>query len=869
MNADAQSNPRNRCVADARSLDWQVRATLNKGWLQVAIFALSLGSLVPATAFGQTAPAPAPDANDKREEIVVEGVPPAENIMPTARPTASVYGLDLGVMETPRNTTILSKEQLQAVNIQDPRSFSYLTSSSYTDSAFGGPNVPRIRGQYADVFYNGMRSSFTSTGYGAPLSFNSIETINITKGPASVIAGPGPGVGGSADFITKRPEMSEFTGEGEFTFDTLGARRWTFDVGGPIIANELGYRVSYSGEDSDSYFTTHFKDQQSLYAAVSWLPNDDYSIDFNTEGVYSNYEEDVGVNRVNQQLIDNGTYLTGVPIQGVQATAPGGGPSPYAIIFGGAPPYGVGSRGNPFSPAYGILTEYILGKPVQLNDKITIDETPGTSAHSFVYNAQAIQKYHFNDDFTLENNTFFDYENRDNQAMYYYADSARNTFSIESKTQLDMKYDLPITGGDDGFALKNNTVVGGTIRYAHVNYIGNFNNEDVGVYDLSKNPNTWFFAPSAQIFGDAYPYSSADQRIQYGVPGRDTTDAGNTAVSDTIDLGFFIENKTQVTDQLSLVFGGRLDLVQNNAHDPLGPDILNGLPRDHSTAWYGLGNANFSPVYQFAPWGSFYLTYDYAQNVSGAGGDGALGTFGQVPDKTLLQQTSRLYEAGLKFNLLNKSLFISTAAFSQQRLVPSGQGNASTSLARLTGLEAEVNYQPERHFFATASYSYLRTRLDTSTGFYNYPAQPGLNVDGAGLFAVWAPDQHFNDPGIPQHVFNFLGNYRFDSGLGFRFGVQVTGPFDTTTSGYIDVADSLFVPQSVVKAHGYFQSPRVPWQYTMNAAVYYDTGPYEFKLAIYNLTDQQNWEGSSPFYGNDFIVHSDPIDAEFTVKVTF
>ena len=109
-----------------------------------------------------------------------------------------------------------SKEQLQAVNIQDPRSFSYLTSSSYTDSAFGGPNVPRIRGQYADVFYNGMRSSFTSTGYGAPLSFNSIETINITKGPASVIAGPGPGVGGSADFITKRPEMSEFAGEGEF-----------------------------------------------------------------------------------------------------------------------------------------------------------------------------------------------------------------------------------------------------------------------------------------------------------------------------------------------------------------------------------------------------------------------------------------------------------------------------------------------------------------------------------------------------------------------------------------------------------------------------------------------------------------------------
>src|SRR6202034_4909759 len=156
---------------------------------------------------------------------------------------------------------------------------------------------------------------------------------------------------------------------------------------------------------------------------------------------------------------------------------------------------------------------------------------------------------------------------------------------------------------------------------------------------------------------------------------------------DTIDLGFFIENKTQIIDELSLVFGGRLDLVQNNAHDPLGPDILNGLPRDHSTAWYGLGNANFSPVYQFAPWGSFYLTYDYAQNVSGAGGDGTVGTYGQVPDKTLLQQTSRLYEAGLKFNLLNNSLFISTAAFSQQRLVPRGKGKPSKTLPRQTAFK--------------------------------------------------------------------------------------------------------------------------------------------------------------------------------------
>ncbi len=803
-----------------------------------------------------------------REEIVVTGVPPEENIMPTTRTETSIYGLDLNVMDTPRNTTMLSKEQLQAVNIQDPRSFSYLTSSSYTDSAFGGPNVPRIRGQYGDVFYNGMRASFTSTGYGAPLSFNSIETINITKGPASVIAGPGAGVGGSADFITKRPQMSAFAGQADFSFDTVGRRRWDLDVGGPIIPGELAYRVSYGGEDSDSYFTSHYLDQHSLYAAATWLPSDAYSIDFNTEAVLSNYEENVGVNHVNQTLIDSGQYLRGTPIQGVQTTGPFYGQSAYALIFG-TPSYGVGSPGNPFSPAYSILTEYVLGHPVKIDPKITIDETPGTSAHSFVYNAQLIQKYKFNDDVDLENNTFFDYENRDNQAMYYYADSAKDTFTIESKTQLHFKVDESLTR-DDSLTFNNDVVVGGTIRYAHVNYIGNFSNENVGVYDLTTNPDLWYFSPSVQSYANAFPYTSADGRTQYGVPGRDSTDGGNTVISDLTDLGVFIEDRVELTPELSVLFGGRGDFVQNDAKDPLGgPGLFNGLPDQHSTGWYGLGNANFSPVYQFAPWGSFYITYDYAQNVSGSAGDGAVGTYGQVPDKQLLQQTSRLYEAGLKFNLLNNTLFIGTALFNQERLVPVGLTGAVTSKAKITGFEAEVNYQPERHFFATASYSYLRTRLDTAPYFYNYPAQTGLNVDGAGLFAVFLPGQHFADPGIPEHVFNFLGNYRFDSGLGLRLGVQVTGPFDTTTSGWLDLNNSLYVPNSIVANGGYYRSPRIPWQYTINATVFYDLDPYEFRLSIYNLTDQNNWEGSNPSYGNDFIVHSDPIDAEFSMRVKF
>jgi hypothetical protein len=115
------------------------------------------------------------------DEIVVNGIKRGELILPTQVSSSSAYGLNLNVMDTPRNNTLLSKAQLDALNIQNPGGFSYLTSSSYSDASFGQPNVPRIRGQYADMFFNGMRDSFTLNGYGAPISFNSVETIDIIK----------------------------------------------------------------------------------------------------------------------------------------------------------------------------------------------------------------------------------------------------------------------------------------------------------------------------------------------------------------------------------------------------------------------------------------------------------------------------------------------------------------------------------------------------------------------------------------------------------------------------------------------------------------------------------------------------------------
>ncbi len=767
------------------------------------------------------------------EEIVVSGVPINKSVLPTIINSKSIYGLDLNVMDTPRNNTILTHAQLDALNVQDPHEFSYLTSSAYTDAAFGVPDVPRIRGQYADVFFNGMRDSFTANGYGAPLSFNSIDTLDIVKGPASVQAGPGQGVGGAVDISTKLPNFSEFKGNTSIEFDTINHRRWTLDVGGPIGDGKLAYRISYAGEESGSYYNSQYFHEQAVYGVVVAHPNDNVTVQFNSELSIQDFTENDGVNRVNQQLINNGTYLTGGPA-------------------------------GPIAPG---LTPVLLSKTgVPLSDKIDVDEAPGDGAKAYRYNAELINTYQITDNLSLVNNTFFDYINRENQVQEYFADAAENSYTIESKTDIEGKFSTPMLG----LPLDSSFNAGFTYRFAHVLDYQDYATEPVLIYDLTGNPNTFAYPANLQYLGDAVPYKTSLGRIQYAVPGRDYNQLNATIDSNLNDLAVFFEHRIQIVPQLSLLYGLRGDIVQLNDSDPLGGAyyVENGFPQSQSTGWYGLGNANASLVYAYAPWGTVYGTTNYAQYVDPNSNDGGVGLYGTTPG-AVLQQITRLYEAGAKFNLLQKTLFISSALFDQQRSVPTGPTGNIPSFAHIHGFEAEANYQPNKHFYATASYSNISTVLDTPSSFYDYPAQPGLNITGAGNYAVFTPNQKFEDPGLPTETFNFLLNYRVDSGWGFQTSFQLTSPIQVTQSGRLDLAESEYVPASIVANGGTYKSPVIPWQYTLNAAIYYDFGRYQIKLSGYNITDQHNLINDYAYYGNDFITRVTPASVDLTLKARF
>ena len=85
-------------------------------------------------------------ADTDADRVIVTDVPIEESVLPTTRPYTSAFGLDDNILDVPRNVTVISREQLDSIDISSVRDFDKLTSSSYTPSNFGAPSNPSIRG---------------------------------------------------------------------------------------------------------------------------------------------------------------------------------------------------------------------------------------------------------------------------------------------------------------------------------------------------------------------------------------------------------------------------------------------------------------------------------------------------------------------------------------------------------------------------------------------------------------------------------------------------------------------------------------------------------------------------------------------------
>jgi iron complex outermembrane receptor protein len=242
------------------------------------------------------------------EEIVVTGSLgslPGEDVQ--------IFGFGKSLLETPRSASTISDEQLERFNITDIDELVAFAPGTFTQSFFGVAGSLDVRGTAGETYFRGVRRIDNPGNYPTPIGAS--DRIDIVRGPASPIYGPAK-IGGYLNFNPKssRAESGDYLSEttGAVSYETGSWNRnvATAEIGGPIN-DRMGYYVYGEVEDSDSFYDNTETKQNILQAAFDVDLSD--KLVMKLGGMYHDYDGNqvAGWNRLTQDLIDNGTYITG------------------------------------------------------------------------------------------------------------------------------------------------------------------------------------------------------------------------------------------------------------------------------------------------------------------------------------------------------------------------------------------------------------------------------------------------------------------------------------------------------------------------------------------------------------------------------
>jgi len=194
---------------------------------------------------------------------------------PLNQPAATGSNLGLTPMQTPASVDVISREQiesrgdasvLQAITRAPGISAmphpgngnSALSSRGFTDSA----SVMRL--------YDGLRQ-YGGVGVTFPFDTWSVQSIEVLRGPASVIYGDGA-IGGVVNVIPKKPTRGPIENEIQATLGTQDTARLGLGSGG-ALSDTLSYRLDLSGNYTDGWVDRGQSGDATFSGALRWDPS--------------------------------------------------------------------------------------------------------------------------------------------------------------------------------------------------------------------------------------------------------------------------------------------------------------------------------------------------------------------------------------------------------------------------------------------------------------------------------------------------------------------------------------------------------------------------------------------------------------------
>lgn len=781
-----------------------------------AYLALSLATILntPLVAFA----AEKTQVKDSIEHIEVAGqVIKSQGLSVKNETIDGPFGDNLALQDIARSVTPISSELIEQLNITTLQDVLAVSPNTYSASGFGAPSLPTIRGQLGELFQDGTRRQAGNNGFGVPLSFNSVEQIDVVKGAPPVLFGSSQRNGGFVNLQSKVASTDESKGKA-----SLSAGRWDqysaqIDYTAPIIKDKVGFRVSYEHLDHGSYYDYSGTKSDSLFAALRILPDDKSTWDINFELYQVEFTDNAGINRPTQALIDDGLYITGQGVQANGSTVPAAGS--------------------------------IVSPTGQVNiDRSTVLTDPDNQNEATTYLIHSIYKRELSANASLKNITYFQHLQREEIAQNSFVEIIDGADTAQNRTELTYSWND-----------EQQTIFAFDVRYNKVLGYSQFTTEADLPIDLTgplsnrRIPLT--DAQKARLV-ELRPGVFVSPGAQYDI---DNDGSGDFNLSDTTDsrswqTGFAIQQDSDWTDKLHTSVGYRVDYYDVEARDPIAPQGQTAASDSiNDTLQSGQISFNYKLNADFTGYGA--ASYNEATSNSMAGGN-VLGGDNVISEQNFATENT-LVEFGLKYAPTNSDWYADGAVFSQRRSLRNRDG--SNTGIRTTGFESQVFYDAYPYWLS-AGYSYIDARYDNSASSQDSAqvadafdnSRPDIIAGtgvGAPSFTPFAPSNS-QVQGIPEQSFSFNGNY------------SITSKWQTGFSGLYTKSYPL----------DFLQTVKIRDQYTLNVNTSYAFTPStKLRLDVNNITNQKNWrpvfEGG--YFGATLAFPELPINAKLTLTHKF
>jgi iron complex outermembrane receptor protein len=750
------------------------------------------------------------------------------------RPNDTVMGLNKPLLETPRSASFVSDITLERYGIQTIDKLTEVSPGTYTASYYGVPGSLNIRGTLAENYFKGFKRIEDRGTYSTPIG--DAEEIQIVRGPPSPIYGPGK-VGGMLNFIPKSASIDGHylttpTAEVTATLGSYDKKNVTGQFGAPVKLGIFDGGIYAYGEveDSKSYYEGINPKRQLGEISASFDVGSGWSTNFDTMLYHSTGDvQTPGWNRLTQSLIDNRTYTTGHNTVLVDSNH-NGVLDPTEVSVGGFYPF-----------TTSLYTAY-FGFPPATDPRFVLNAGVGTTTLS--PRNVFISPVDFSNTGTA---TFYydlvkDFGNGDKLKLQLFSDDLSNKRFVSYgfpadyhawtyEGRLTYNFDLSAAGG----LITAKSFVGTNYRAYEGRQKETY---DSGLIALDRRDLSVGATPTDTF---ASPFNGGSLGWETNIHSH-WTDAGLFATTDIA-----IQN-------LDIILGGRYDDYTAASQDT-GIFAFCGhcAAAAGKTRWTYQASATYK-----LPWGIMpYITYDQsaAMEIEQAGDLKPDNVFGG----NFLSDSS-LAEVGVKFQLLDKTLVGSVAAYRQKRTQLSGL-NGVTQPTVGQGVEYEFRYLATSNLSFTLVGNFQHTEIigpDHSVVYIPVYTAGVSGVNGyGGAFLTFDFSQWGGVPGnyadtlIPDAVASLNATYTSNT---YAWG-QLGGTLGATYAGQTGV----LVPNGV----------HYPAYTVANLSLFYKRGPYDAILNVTNLFDKLYFTPDQDTYANVGALPSKGREIWLTVKRKF